>query len=444
MSVPAEVKNLTINGTLAVSKSSPLTISGDWDITGSFSPEEGTLIFNGSGIQTLKGDTAFHNLVVGSNSIITTSANVTLNGTLTNHGWISETKAINSGTATRYGLGDVTVELQEGSVGSLRVMRRDTDHPNGPAGRQTGRYWSLTSNAGYFRVKLTLPTSFTPTYSDQVCRYTGTDWNCSRAFSTTSSITRTSVTQFSDWTILRSVPIETSTKLTANWNPSRYGQSVSFSATVSSGIDTPTGTVTFFDGDKQLGSAALNDYGRANYSTSALSVGEKTITARYTGEGLFPPSSATPIGQQVSPATLYVTAANAWRPYGSPNPGFTYTATGFENNENMNVLSGSPSISTAASQSSSVGGYTITISKGSLSSANYNLLFMPGKLSVTTVELIVSAQNTSKVYGSSNPAFTYSVTGFVNSENFKRAPEVAPALPALPPSSVLLAHTPSP
>jgi hypothetical protein len=67
--------------------------------------------------------------------------------------------------------------------------------------------------------------------------------------------------------------------------PSTYGGSVLFTATVTSGVGAPTGTVEFFDGATSLGSSAL-DTGVATLSVSALSGGNHTtVHAVYSGDG---------------------------------------------------------------------------------------------------------------------------------------------------------------
>ena len=76
----------------------------------------------------------------------------------------------------------------------------------------------------------------------------------------------------------------TSTALTSSVNPSDFGQSVTFTATVTSGAGTPTGTVQFKDNGANLGAAVtLNASGVAQVSTSTLTAGTHTITADYSG-----------------------------------------------------------------------------------------------------------------------------------------------------------------
>ncbi len=84
----------------------------------------------------------------------------------------------------------------------------------------------------------------------------------------------------------------TVTALLSAVNPSSFGQSVTFTATVTFGAGTPTGTAQFKDNGTNLGApVALNAGGVATFSTSALTVGTHPITADYSGDGNFLTSS---------------------------------------------------------------------------------------------------------------------------------------------------------
>ena len=95
----------------------------------------------------------------------------------------------------------------------------------------------------------------------------------------------------------------TSTALTSSVNPSAFGQSVTFTATVTAnapGSGSPTGTVTFYDGpvnsSDQIGTGTLSlssGVMTATLSTSSLPVGTDTITAAYGGDGNFLTSTGT-------------------------------------------------------------------------------------------------------------------------------------------------------
>jgi hypothetical protein len=98
----------------------------------------------------------------------------------------------------------------------------------------------------------------------------------------TATYNPTGVWQTSSRSITQVVnPRTTSVDLRSNNNPSNRGQSVRFTAEVSSNWGTPTGTVTFRDGSTVLAVVAVNASGRATFTTSSLSRGWHTITAIY-------------------------------------------------------------------------------------------------------------------------------------------------------------------
>jgi len=85
-----------------------------------------------------------------------------------------------------------------------------------------------------------------------------------------------------------------STALASTPNPSNVGQSVTFTATltaVAPGMGTPTGQVTFQQGNTVLAQVPLNSSGAAAFSTTALAAGNDTITATYASDSVFAASS---------------------------------------------------------------------------------------------------------------------------------------------------------
>lgn len=91
----------------------------------------------------------------------------------------------------------------------------------------------------------------------------------------------------------------TTTGVGSNNNPSVFGQSVTFTATVTP--STATGTVEFFDDTVSLGSSALSG-GTATKITSALTGGTHPITAVYSGSGSFFGSTSSILTQTVNKA----------------------------------------------------------------------------------------------------------------------------------------------
>ena len=116
------------------------------------------------------------------------------------------------------------------------------------------------------------------------------------------------------------------TSLTSSDSTAVFGQSVTFTATVTGTGGTPTGTVDFLDGRSPLGSGILDDTGVAIFTTSALTLGANSITSQYEGDANFAvsTSSASPVSVAQSSTATAIS--------GAPNPStsgesVTFTAT---------------------------------------------------------------------------------------------------------------------
>jgi large repetitive protein len=84
----------------------------------------------------------------------------------------------------------------------------------------------------------------------------------------------------------------TTTTLASSQNPSNFGQSVTFTASVAPQFSgTVKGSVTFYDGTTILKTASLSG-GVAKFTTSTLVSGAHSITATYNGSTSFTGSSA--------------------------------------------------------------------------------------------------------------------------------------------------------
>jgi Bacterial Ig-like domain (group 3)/Right handed beta helix region len=82
------------------------------------------------------------------------------------------------------------------------------------------------------------------------------------------------------------IPESSSVTLTSSANPAIVNTQVTFKAVVTpeAAGDPVTGTMTFFDGARQLGSPVSVKTGAASFATSTLSVGTHSITAVYSGD----------------------------------------------------------------------------------------------------------------------------------------------------------------
>ena len=130
----------------------------------------------------------------------------------------------------------------------------------------------------------------------------------------------------------------------------------------------------------------------------------------------------------VNQTVLTITAQDASKAYGSANPVFTVAYGGFVNGDTTAVLTGAPSLTTTATAASPASTYPITLAVGTLTATNYSFTFANGILTVNQAVLTVAAQNASKSYGASNPAFTASYSGFVNGDTQGNAITGSPSL----------------
>jgi len=159
-------------------------------------------------------------------------------------------------------------------VGKIVVSGNYSESDDCPASLDVGSSCTLTvtfkpANTGFIPGSLTINYSPEPTGVPQLVRLRGTG--------------QTGV-----------AGIATTTTLSSSPNPSGSGQSVTFTAIVSSSSGAPPDgeAVTFSDGNETLGTGSLSG-GTATLTTSTLAVGTQTITATYGGDQNYGNSSAT-------------------------------------------------------------------------------------------------------------------------------------------------------
>jgi uncharacterized repeat protein (TIGR02543 family) len=163
-------------------------------------------------------------------------------------------------------------------------------------------------------------------------------------------------------------------------------------------------------------------YSLSNPSTGTINgniltitgLGTVTITASQNGNTFYHPATSLTKTLNAGKALLNITADNKTREYGLGNPQLTYSITGLKNNETRSVIDVLPTISTAATVTSTVGTYTITVQNAS--DNNYDFTYQNGTLTVNKAPLTITANNITREYGLVNPQLTYSITGFRNNE----------------------------
>lgn len=119
------------------------------------------------------------------------------------------------------------------------------------------------------------------------------------------------------------------------------------------------------------------------------------------------------VAAQAQTATLVVTAIDAGRFYGDPNPAFTANITGLRAGDNITAV-----FSTVANPGSAVGNYTIvpTLVDPDNKLGNYVVVINNGTLTVTPAPLSVAADDITRAAGQPNPTFTGTISGLKNGE----------------------------
>lgn len=175
----------------------------------------------------------------------------------------------------------------------------------------------------------------------------------------------------------------TTTALTSSLNPSIYGQSVTWTATVTTlGPTTPTGNVKFSWDSYYLGTASLNTSGVATLSSSGLNADSYPVLAEYVGDANNG-ASASPILNQVVRQIVSTATLTS-----SPNPSTQGQAVTFT------AQITSPTVQPT-------GPVTFTAGKTVLGTAQLS----NGKAKLTTSALPVgSTKVTATYYGDSNIA----------------------------------------
>lgn len=145
-----------------------------------------------------------------------------------------------------------------------------------------------------------------------------------------------------------------------------------------------------------------------------LAAGETTITLTQNGNSNYLAADTVNQILTVNKASLNAAADNKTTTYGAAIPALTISYTGFVNGENESVLTASASANTTATATSPAGVYPITANGAE--AVNYNITYTAGTLTILKAALTITADNKTKSYGTANPEFTVSYSGFVNAE----------------------------
>ncbi|WP_316813794.1 putative Ig domain-containing protein [Pedobacter heparinus] len=196
---------------------------------------------------------------------------------------------------------------------------------------------------------------------------------------------------------------------------------------------TMAGLATVNYGDADFDPGATSDSGLSvSYSTSNPAIatvvagkvhltgtGQVTIFANQAGNGVFNAATQQQQILTINKAQLSYVANAATKIYGSANPVFSGTVTGFKYSDNLaGATTGTAGFSSTATATSGVGSYAITGS--GLTATNYTFVQAAANATALTISqkaLTITADNKEKFAGAANPVFTASYSGFVTGES---------------------------
>ena len=234
----------------------------------------------------------------------------------------------------------ITTTLPVGTTGTVTIVSGGTTLGSGTVNPTTGT--------------VVISTTILPVGSDPIVASFGGDSNNNSATGTATQI------------VTKASPVVT---LTSSTNPSAPGQSVTFTASLPSGV---SGTVTFTSGATALGTSPLGA-GIATATTTSLPIGSDAITATYNGDGNY--NSATGALTQV---------------VNKPPPPITVTTSGPS-------TSGDPVTITTTLPPGTTG--TVTVTSGGIPVGSGTINPTTGTVTITTTTLPVGNDPITATYG---------------------------------------------
>ncbi len=201
--------------------------------------------------------------------------------------------------------------------------------------------------------------------------------------------------------------------LQSSGSPSAFGAPVTFTATLTSPGITPSGSISFLDGNTSIGTTTLNSSGVGQITTASLALGSHTITVSYAGDTNNAPGTSGNLTQVVKNGTT-VLLQSSNNPSSAQSPvtftanavAVSGTATGL-----ITFLDGSNSIGTANLDSS--GAATLTTSNLGVGSHRITASYSGDANSLGNtsgpVTQIVQKSSSATTLSSSNTDSTFSI-----------------------------------
>jgi Bacterial Ig-like domain (group 3) len=207
----------------------------------------------------------------------------------------------------------------------------------------------------------------------------------------------------------------TTTALASSLNPSGFGISVTFTATVTSSAGAPPNgeTVTFLNGTTSLGTGTLSS-GSAKLTTSTLPLGTSSITATYAGDSNFAGSTSNAVSQVVDAAASSTALVSSLNPSGlAESVKFTATVSSAGGTPTGSVAfkNGTSTLATKT-LSSGVATYSTTalpLGSNSITAVYEGSSDFSGSTSAPVVQVVLTATTTTLSSSPSSSAYGQSV-----------------------------------
>lgn len=197
------------------------------------------------------------------------------------------------------------------------------------------------------------------------------------------------------------VAANSATKVYGTNDPALTYQATGFVTNSSLGIN-DTSTIMTGNLSRDSGENVGNNY---FINQNTLSAGPN-YTINYTGNKL-----------NITPAQLIINANAASKTYGDEDPGLTYEAVGLVDNSGLGIHDSLASIGGKLVRETGENAGAYLINKGSLQNSNYNITYNGNTFTINKAPLTIKANDASRLYGDSNPAFSAMFSGFKNGDN---------------------------
>jgi hypothetical protein len=426
-SVAGVVSNIRYNGLTTIP-----TNANTYAITADFAPTDTTLY---NSLTSASADNFIINQA-SSTTTVTCPANVTYNGiaqtpcstTITGAGGLNLTQTpaysnnINAGTATAsYAyLGDPnhsgSSDSKNFTIDKANQTISVTTHAPTSAANGTGFTVAATGGGSgnpviYKSLSLDVCTNSGGTFT-----MTSGSGTCTVQFNQAGNSNYADATSVEEFTSATRASTTTTIVNATNLNtiPSERGVSyaVEVNVTRSAGTQTPTGNVTLTDGTDSYTNTVVGSSGTSSYIFSFISTtaGLKTLTATYNGDSNFNTSS-TSTTHTVNKSTPNITWAN-------PSD-ITYGTV--LNSAQLNATASVPGAFTynpiLGTKLNAGLSQTLSVNFVPTDSVNYSNTSRNTYINVNKKILTVTANNQTINFGDPDPAFTFSYSGFVATDN---------------------------